>query len=502
MKINKYTITEECIGCQACVEVGEDNFDMNDSNKAFLKKQPENEIEEKACSEAAEICPVSAIVLRGEEKSDENIKPIFAKDNIKEILDKYPELKDVLVSLSPKFKKMQTPVLYNTLARFASFKDAAKVTGISVCEILHTINHHLGVEEELIKAMPECVKNMELQELPVGEEISWNESVERYILNDDTRDELVERISNLKPDENLITLSVERPDVLIKVAVGLGLKFNLEKGREYRLSIHKEKEEEIEVVMNWREKKESFEILDVRKMKTDPFDVILKKAYDTPEDEGFILIQKFNPLPLINMLTEMGYEYESEEKAFFEVWVYFYKTPVEYKEGEEQTEKKDVIAMIEEVEGKKKELFMVTFNAVNENFKNIFSKLTSKGIASLMLENEKEPFDGGLRVKVKITGKRFMDIHSLSGGEKSLTALAFIFSIQDYKPALFYVFDEVDAALDKHNSEKLAKLIRKYSERAQYIVISHNDSIITEAETLYGVSMGPNGVSNVISLKI
>ncbi len=166
------------------------------------------------------------------------------------------------------------------------------------------------------------------------------------------------------------------------------------------------------------------------------------------------------------------------------------------------SEKKDVIAMIEEIEGKKKELFMVTFNAVNENFKNIFSKLTSKGTASLMLENEKEPFEGGLRVKVKITGKRFMDIHSLSGGEKSLTALAFIFSIQDYKPALFYVLDEVDASLDKHNSEKLAKLIMKYSEKAQYIVISHNDSIITEADTLYGVSMGANGISNVISLKI
>lgn len=166
------------------------------------------------------------------------------------------------------------------------------------------------------------------------------------------------------------------------------------------------------------------------------------------------------------------------------------------------SEKKDVIAMIEEIEGKKKELFMVTFNAINENFKTIFSKLTSKGAASIVLENEKEPFEGGLRIKVKITGKKFMDIHSLSGGEKSLTALAFIFSIQDYKPALFYVLDEVDAALDKHNSEKLAKLIMKYSEKAQYIVISHNDSTITEADTLYGVSMGVNGTSNVISLKI
>jgi chromosome segregation protein len=165
-------------------------------------------------------------------------------------------------------------------------------------------------------------------------------------------------------------------------------------------------------------------------------------------------------------------------------------------------EKKDVISMIDEVEGKKKELFMVTFNSVNENFKGIFSKLSSKGNAFLALENEKEPLEGGLRIKVRITGRRFMDINSLSGGEKSLTALSFIFSIQDYKPASFYIFDEVDAALDKQNSEKLSKLIRKYSEKAQYIVISHNDSLITEADTLYGISMGKNGVSNVVSLKI
>jgi len=178
-----------------------------------------------------------------------------------------------------------------------------------------------------------------------------------------------------------------------------------------------------------------------------------------------------------------------------------YKRLLEKKERLAK-EKKDVIAMIDEVENKKKELFMVSFNAVNENFKNIFSKLTSKGLASIVLEDEKEPFEGGLRIKVKITGKKFMDIHSLSGGEKSLTALAFIFAIQDYKPASFYVLDEVDAALDKQNSEKLAKLIRKYSERAQYIVISHNDSTITDADTLYGVSMGANGVSNIVSLKI
>ena len=82
-----------------------------------------------------------------------------------------------------------------------------------------------------------------------------------------------------------------------------------------------------------------------------------------------------------------------------------------------------------------------------------------------------------------------------------MTALSFIFAIQEYQPASFYILDEIDAALDKQNSEILSKLIRSYADRAQYIVISHNDSVISEADTLFGVSM-KDGVSKVTSLKI
>jgi chromosome segregation protein len=83
-----------------------------------------------------------------------------------------------------------------------------------------------------------------------------------------------------------------------------------------------------------------------------------------------------------------------------------------------------------------------------------------------------------------------------------MTALAFIFAIQEYEPASFYILDEVDAALDKSNSEKLAQLVRKYSDKAQYIVISHNDAVISEASKLYGISMDEHGLSNVVSLRI
>ena len=177
-----------------------------------------------------------------------------------------------------------------------------------------------------------------------------------------------------------------------------------------------------------------------------------------------------------------------------------YNRLVEKKDGLDK-EKIDVMTMMNEIETKKKEHFMKTFEKANENFQRIFTTLFHKGKAYLELENSEKPFEGGLSVKVKLTGNRFMDIKSLSGGEKTLTALSFIFAIQEYQPASFYILDEIDAALDKQNSETLSKLIRSYADRAQYIVISHNDSLISEADTLYGVSM-QDGVSKVTSLRI
>ena len=148
-------------------------------------------------------------------------------------------------------------------------------------------------------------------------------------------------------------------------------------------------------------------------------------------------------------------------------------------------EKEDILNMMEEVDRKKQYSFMKTFKVLQQNFKQCFTQLSTKGEAFLELENKKNVFEGGVDIKVKIGSNRFLDIKSLSGGEKTLAALAFIFAIQEFNPASFYLLDEVDAALDKRNSELLSKLIRKYSEKAQYIVISHNDNIITENR--YGI---------------
>jgi len=166
------------------------------------------------------------------------------------------------------------------------------------------------------------------------------------------------------------------------------------------------------------------------------------------------------------------------------------------------TEIEDVLTMITEIEKNKKSIFMKTFKILNNNFSRIFLTLSKKGNASMELENKEDPLSGGIDIRVRITGNKFLDIKSLSGGEKTMAALAFIFAIQEHQPMAFYLLDEVDAALDKRNSELLSELVSKYSETAQYIMISHNDNVISEADCVYGVSMHETGISKVVSLKL
>jgi len=97
--------------------------------------------------------------------------------------------------------------------------------------------------------------------------------------------------------------------------------------------------------------------------------------------------------------------------------------------------------------------------------------------------------------------KMLLNIDSMSGGEKTLTALAFLFSVQQYKPTPFYILDEIDAALDKENSKKVAELIKLMSKEAQFIVITHNDTVIMAADRIYGVTM-ERGESKILGLEL
>ena len=164
-------------------------------------------------------------------------------------------------------------------------------------------------------------------------------------------------------------------------------------------------------------------------------------------------------------------------------------------------EKEGILKIIHEIDIKKKKTFVRTLNELNEIFSRNFSMLNEKSQVSLGLENRKDPFDGGVEVIVKAGHGKYFDVRSLSGGEQTMIALSLIFAIQELKPYPFYILDEIDAALDKRNSGRLAGLLQKYMKQGQYIVITHNDEIITNATTLYGISMH-DGISKIISLKV
>ena len=132
-------------------------------------------------------------------------------------------------------------------------------------------------------------------------------------------------------------------------------------------------------------------------------------------------------------------------------------------------------------------------------FKEIYRELTS-GEADLNLEMA-EDINSGLMISAQPPGKKLLYIDSMSGGEKALTALAFLFTIQKYKPSPFYVLDEIDAPLDRPNTKRVIDMIKKQSKNVQFVIISHNNDMVKAAEIVYGISM-EDGESKLIGIKL
>ncbi|MFH0702887.1 MAG: chromosome segregation protein SMC [bacterium] len=165
------------------------------------------------------------------------------------------------------------------------------------------------------------------------------------------------------------------------------------------------------------------------------------------------------------------------------------------------SEQKQINDRMNGYEDMKYKSFMDTFSNVNNNFKEIFEHL-SDGIGSLILENAEKPFNGGLTIEAQPRGKKPQRMEAMSGGEKSLTALAFVFALQRYMPAPFYAFDEVDMHLDGINAEKLAHMIKNQSANTQFIVVSLRKPMIESANRTIGVTQKNNGITKVTGVKL
>ncbi|MEM2890231.1 MAG: AAA family ATPase [Candidatus Hadarchaeum sp.] len=164
-------------------------------------------------------------------------------------------------------------------------------------------------------------------------------------------------------------------------------------------------------------------------------------------------------------------------------------------------EKQSLLNFMAEIDEKKKQVFMKTFNEISKQFTQIFKELSPNGDAMLKLENEQSPFEGGLEIIARPEGSGAAYIGSLSGGQKALTALSFIFALQRYRPTTFYVLDEIDAHLDPKNRTRVAEMLRQFSRDSQIVVVTLHDSIMSVADRLFGVTK-ENGISRIYSVEL
>ena len=184
----------------------------------------------------------------------------------------------------------------------------------------------------------------------------------------------------------------------------------------------------------------------------------------------------------------------------------FMETQQQYEDFNVKLEKLNeergrILAVISEIEQKKLESFMKTLSEINSIFTKVFNSIT-KGKAELVPEDPNNVFSSGLDIAVELPNKRVRNIRGLSGGELSVLAISLIMALSKYTDAVFYVLDEVDAALDAINAGNFSALVKAYSDSSQFIIISHNETTLINADVIYGVTMNDQGISRVVSVKM
>ncbi len=164
--------------------------------------------------------------------------------------------------------------------------------------------------------------------------------------------------------------------------------------------------------------------------------------------------------------------------------------------------RRSILAVIAEIDAESVRQFNAVFEKVAVAFSEMFGRLFAGGVGKMWLTASDDPAQAGVEIAAQPPGKKMQSLNALSGGERALTAVALIFAIVSVRPSPFYVFDEIDAALDEANIGRFGTVLTEFANRAQIIIITHNKATMTLADRIYGVTMGEPGVSNLLSLAL
>ena len=247
-----------------------------------------------------------------------------------------------------------------------------------------------------------------------------------------------------------------------------------------------------EIELNSVEQRLSIEFdLDINTCKADK-DFFKDSSVDNMINRREELKEKIEKIGQINPLAMEAYKEIKERHEFIT------------KEREDLLEAKDsLLKTIEEIDIVAKESFLKSFEKIKSNFKTVFRSLfTDDDDCDLLINDEENPLESSIEIMAKPKGKKPLTINQLSGGEKTLTATSLLFAIYLLKPAPFCVFDEVDAPLDDANIDKFNKIVNKFSNTSQFIIVTHNKRTMNNADIIYGITMPEQGVSKVVPVDL
>lgn len=200
---------------------------------------------------------------------------------------------------------------------------------------------------------------------------------------------------------------------------------------------------------------------------------------------------KLELIGMVNMAVKDEYESEDSRLKFL----------TEQRDDLLESEK-GINEVIDRIDNIAREQYLEVFAQINENFKSTFNLFFDGGEADLKLMDNEEPLDAQIEIFACPTGKKMRSLKMLSAGEKTLTAIALLFGIYQVKPSPFCILDEVDAPLDDSNTRRFTRMIKAFSDKTQFIIVTHNKVTMSVGDVLYGVTMGERGVSQVVSVKM
>ena len=224
------------------------------------------------------------------------------------------------------------------------------------------------------------------------------------------------------------------------------------------------------------------------------FEERMYKITETPSAIKEKLISVKQKIQELGSVNFMAVEQFAEEKERYE------RQQASYKDTQDTLEK--LVRVSEEIRTKSTEMFLDTYNKIRKNFHNMFRRLMDGGRAELRLTDPTNVLTSGIQIYAQPPGKKLSDISLLSGGEKTMTAVALLFATYQVRPSPFCLLDEIDAALDDKNVSSFVSTLRAFGNISQYIIITHNRKTVQGASTMLGVTMEDSGITKIIQIRL